>query len=207
MKRNYLLAISLILSGCSIQTNSNREVMARLDALQVELAAKPAQPRWAVANKREIDSAITQWSMARQEDAKKSESLTPEMQEKLVHYDSLQGELMRMQMKLMRNNFPGPYGHESIETNADYAALSKRVAEAKEPVAEIIQRRDRLSSELRNQYKADDLIAEYAKDRFDLVVDSSDAGFSRSGVLYQEGGEVTDITEGVLKLFREKTGR
>jgi hypothetical protein len=48
------------------------------------------------------------------------------------------------------------------------------------------------------------LIAEYVKDRFDLVVDSSDERYSRSAVLYRTTGEVLDITDAVIKLFKEK---
>ena len=43
------------------------------------------------------------------------------------------------------------------------------------------------------------------KDRFDLVVDSSDERFSHSAVLYRTSGEVLDITEGIIKLFKERT--
>jgi len=37
------------------------------------------------------------------------------------------------------------------------------------------------------------------------VVDSSDERMSRSAVLYRTNGEAQDITDGVIKLFREKS--
>jgi hypothetical protein len=43
------------------------------------------------------------------------------------------------------------------------------------------------------------LTAEYAKDRYDVVVDS------REKVIYQNTGDAIDITEGILALFKEKT--
>ena len=54
------------------------------------------------------------------------------------------------------------------------------------------------------EFSTESLIAEYARGRFDLVVDSSDEHMSRSAVLYRTNSEVLDITDGVLKLFREK---
>lgn len=49
-----------------------------------------------------------------------------------------------------------------------------------------------------NPKLVDQLVAEYAKDRFDLVVDKNDK------VLYRTAGEVPDITQGVLKHFRDR---
>ena len=43
------------------------------------------------------------------------------------------------------------------------------------------------------------MIGEYVKDRYDLVVDSSEK------VLYRSAGEVPDITEGIIAFFKEKS--
>jgi hypothetical protein len=48
------------------------------------------------------------------------------------------------------------------------------VAAAKAPLADILERRSRQASQYRGQFSTESLIAEYAKDRFDLIVDSSD---------------------------------
>lgn len=225
MKKYLMLLLCVAVAGCGHKRDSNREVLAKLDGIRAELAKQPSAPRWATANKREIEMAITQWTSAQSERAKAQEQLTPEQQQKVAQYDSLQAERGRLQMRLMQENImqqnsfphrvmrsatsvpiPPPSPFQEIETNADYAALTSKIAEAPAPIADILDRRDRLSAKLRNQYKPEGLIAEYAKDRFDLVLDSSDARFSGSPVLYQKTGEVTDITDGVIQLFKEKSG-
>ena len=79
------------------------------------------------------------------------------------------------------------------------------MAEAKAPIADVIERRNRQASQHRNRHSTDQLVAEYVKDRFGLVVDSSDEHFSSSAVLYRSADEVLDITDGVIKLFKQKT--
>jgi hypothetical protein len=205
MKLRWLLVTGLILVGCGRQEQNNREVLAKLETIQSELATNRAGPvRWAFANKREIDSAIFKWSRDKMEANKKSEALAPEVEEKVRQYEKLQSELMRKQMETMRLRLPPRAGvPEPAAPGTDIAALSNRVAEARAPIADIVDRRNRQSSQLREQFSIDKLVAEYAKERFELVVDSSDERFSRSAVLYRKG-EVPDITEGVIKLFQEK---
>jgi len=162
--------------------------------------------RWAFANKREIESAIFQWSRDKLEESRKAEAFSPETEEKIHRYESLQAQLMRKQMEMRGLKLPlrtGAIGASSPDT--DFLTLSNQVAEAKAPIADVVERRSRQGAQLREQYKIDRLISEYAKDRFDLVVDSSDERFSHSAVLYRTSGEVLDITEGVIKLFKEKT--
>ncbi len=206
MKAHLLLATVLILVGCGRQEPTQREVLATLDNLKTELAAKRSEPvRWAFANKREIDSAIFQWSQQKMEEAKKSEALAPEIEEKIRQYETLQAELTRKRIDAMRLRFPPSPGASGVAaSDPEYEALADRVAQAKAPVAEIIDARNRRASQLRDEFTADKLVAEYAKGRFDLVVDSSDQSFSRSAVLYRTAGEVLDITDGVIKLFRER---
>jgi hypothetical protein len=76
--------------------------------------------------------------------------------------------------------------------------LAKKVAEAKEPVAAIVDRRNRQAAQIREKYSVDRLAAEYAKGRYDLVVDSNEK------VLYRSAGEVPDITEGIITFLIEK---
>jgi hypothetical protein len=180
-------------------------VLTKLDAIKSELASKRAEPvRWAVVNKQQITSAIFQWSHLRMEDIKKAEALAPEIEEKIRKHDALQGELMNMRMDSMGTRFPArPGAPEPPARDKDLHALSNRVAEARAPIADIIDRRNRQAAQIRGQYSVEKLVSEYASDRFDLVVDSS--SFSRSAVLHQTDTEVLDITDGVLKLFREKT--
>jgi hypothetical protein len=107
-----------------------------------------------------------------------------------------------MQMPLPRPLRLAAYDSAPAEPSMaekEYEAMSKRVAEAKAPVAAIIDRRERQAAEYRQQYSIERLVAEYVKDRYDLVIDS------REKVLYQTAGEVTDITDGIIALFKEKT--
>jgi hypothetical protein len=209
MKTYLLLAASLILLGCNRPEQSNREVLAKLETIQNELATKQGDTvRWAFANKREIDMLVFQWSRDQIEAIKKSEALPPETEAKILEYETLKTELMHMGIppppRPLRVT-PGVARPESPQANDGYAVLSRRVAEAKAPIAAIVDRRERQAVQYRNQYSTDKLIAEYLKDRFDLIVDSSDERYSRSAVLYRTTGEVLDITDAVIKLFKEKT--
>jgi hypothetical protein len=91
MKLCLLLVTGLILVGCGRQEQNNREVLAKLETIQSELATNRAGPvRWAFANKREIESAIFKWSRDKMEANKKSEGLAPEVEEKVHEYERLQ---------------------------------------------------------------------------------------------------------------------
>jgi hypothetical protein len=201
MKTYLLLATCLIVSGCG-QEQNNREVLGKLADIKSELETRRADAvRWAFANKREIDFAVFQWSRDKMEEVAKSEALPPETEQKVRQYEALQTQLIHKEMELrgvMLRSEPSTSG----ET---YEALSNRVAAARAPIADIIARRGRQESEYRSRFSAEKLIAEYVQGRFDLVVDSSDEHISRSAVLYRTNGEVLDITEGVLQLFKEKT--
>jgi hypothetical protein len=163
--------------------------------------------RWATANKAEITTAIYQWTRAKMEQLNKSEALPPETESKIQVYEAQKLELMRMRIPLPpmpllpTRQLRLPAGFERPEapaTNLDYEAMSKRVAEAKAPIAAIVDRRERQAAQFREQYSVERLVAEYAKDRCDLVLDT------RGKVLYRSGDEVPDITEGVLTFFKEK---
>jgi hypothetical protein len=206
--RNYLLlATCLSLAGCGRHAESQREVLAKLESIKSELTTKRGNVvRWAVANKREIDSAIFQWSRSKMEEARKSEALSPEIEEKIRRYETLQAELMHKRMDAMRMRLPPRLGAPEASTpDREYETLSNRVAEARAPIADIVDRRNREASQQRDQYSTDKLIAEYVKDRFDLVVDSSDESLARSAVLYRTDAEVLNITDGIIKLFKGKT--
>lgn len=208
MKTYLLLATCMILVGCNRPEQSNREVLAKLETIKNELATKRGDTvRWGFANKREIDMIVFQWSRDKIEANKMSEALPPETEAKILEYETLKTELLRMgippPMRPLRVT-PGAVRPESPQASEGYEVLSKKVAEAKAPIATIVDRRERQAAQYRNQYSTDKLIAEYVKDRFDLIVDSSDERFSRSAVLYRTTGEVLDITDAAIKLFKEK---
>ena len=103
MKVPILLAICVFLVGCQRQESQDREILSNLAALRHELATNQAtSPRWAVVRKSDIQFAIDRWSQDRIEAAKRTETLAPEQAEKLREYESLNDQLMRIQM-------PRPY--------------------------------------------------------------------------------------------------
>ena len=206
MKTYLILTLCLVLAGCGRQQSSQHEISGQSEGLKNEATNRPETARWAFANKREIESVIFQWSRDKMEEARKAEGLSPEIEEKIRRYESLQAQLMHKQMEMRGFKLPPRAG--VIETSLpdqDILTLSNQVAEAKVPIADVVDRRSRQAAQYREQYKIDRLISEYAKDRFDLIVDSSNEHFSQSAVLYRTAGEVLDITDGVIKLFKEKT--
>lgn len=161
--------------------------------------------RWAFANKREIDSALFQWSRDKMEELKKSEALPAETEQKIREFEALQSQLMRKEMEAKGFKLPPRAGTPEVSApDENYEALSNRVVVAKESLKDILDRRGRQASQYRSQFSTENLIAEYVKNRFDLVVDSSDERMSRSSVLYRTNGEVLDITDGIIKLFKSK---
>ena len=137
------------------------------------------------------------------EEAKKAEKLSPEVEEQIRQYEELASELNQKKMEAMRSRFSAhPPGSAAPATDKDYEALTQKVAEAKAPIADIIDRRSKQASQYQSQYTTEKMIAEYVKNRFDLVVDSSSPG--GSAVLYRKSDEVLDITDGVIKLFKDE---
>ena len=138
------------------------------------------------------------------EEAKKAEKLSPEVEEQIRQYEVLAAELNKKEMEMrMKNEFPAQRPGSAAPTgDKDYDALTQKVAEAKAPITDIIDRRSRQSMQYYSQYTTEKLVAEYVTNRFDLVVDSSSPG--GSAVLYRKSDEVLDITDGVIKLFKEE---
>jgi hypothetical protein len=209
MKTYLLLATCLLLAGCGRQEQNHREVMSKLDAMTGQLSKGTAQVRWAIANKSEITTFIYKWSRDKMEQIKKTEALPPETEARISEYEALRMELLQMRMPPTRPlRAPSESAHpEPSAADKEYEAMSKRVTEAKAAIAAIVDHRERQAAQFREQYSIERLIAEYVKDRFDLVVDSSDERFSRSPVLYRTAGEVTDITEGIITLMKAKAAQ
>jgi len=209
MKPITFLAVALLLAGCGKQDAADREVLSQLASLKSELAAHQSQPiRWATADKRAIESAVNEWNRQQAEAAKSQENLTPEQLDQVRNYEALSAQLMNKRFGQRR--FAGlmpPGGPGNAESDKDYEALAHKVEAAQAPIADILKRRAEIYSKISDQHKVEQLIAEYAKDRFDLVVDSSEAGFNRSAVLYSHAGESLDITQGVIKLFQDKIAK
>ncbi len=84
--------------------------------------------------------------------------------------------------------------------------IANRVAEAKAPVAAIVERRAELTTKYHGSQLLTQLVADYVKQKehYDLVVDTSHDYSSSRSVLYHTAGEVPDITEGVIQFFRDR---
>jgi len=204
MRKYLLLLACLVFAGCSREDAPRAEVVNKLESLDARMAAveklatNTQTVRWAFANRSEISTALYVWSQAKLDEANKAEKLPPEVQEKISQYEALNGQLMHLRMPYPRMVMrPGEVQEPTAEDKA-YAALAKKVADAKEPVAEIIDRRNREAMRLREVYSVERVVGEYVKGRYDLVVDANEK------VLYRAAGEIPDITEGVLRFFREK---
>ncbi|MGZ4963328.1 MAG: hypothetical protein ACXWBP_10335 [Limisphaerales bacterium] len=186
MKNLLLIVTCVVLLGCN-----NRPV-----------AEKPIH--WALVNKHEIDMAIFKWSQARVQEASKAEDVSPEMEQQLRRYDSLR---MQLTLKEARRGIPlrQPRGTATAPEPKDeeYETLAKQVEQAKAPIAGVLARRDQLMAKYHDVYTTEKLVSEYAKGRFELVVDSGWGG-SKTSVLFSAGGEVLDITAGVLESFDTK---
>lgn len=193
----------LVLAGCAQKADYSPEMLAELKAIRSELVnGRTNTVRWAFANKSEIDTAILQWSNERMEEVKKADLLAPEVEETIRKYEALQSELLRKQMEARGFKMPQRMGMtDDPAAGMDLETLSKKVADAKAPIAEILERRGRQAAEYRAQYSTDQLITEYVGNRYDLVVDTA------GKVLFRSAGEVPDITEGILAFFKEKTRR
>ncbi len=201
MKTHLLLLVCLALAGCGRQDDNNHEVLSRLDAIKSELAAKQAAPvRWATANRTEIMIAITAWSSGKMNEIKKTDALSPEIEEKFRHYQTLESEFGRAQMTRRMRTISAMPGYERRAlSDEEFLALSNKVVEAREPVAELATRRQRQNADFQRQFSIEKLIGEYARGRFDLVLDSNEKP------LFRSPSEVPDITQGVIALLNEKT--
>lgn len=99
---------------------------------------------------------------------------------------------------------PGPTGEEK-----EYEALVKRVAEAKAPVAKVVERRAEITTKYHASKFLEQLVADYVKQKehLDVVVDASNDYSSSRSVLYRSAAEVPDITDGILQFFHEREKR
>jgi predicted ATP-dependent endonuclease of OLD family len=194
-------------------------MQAQLDAMKTELAAIRASMlspsnhtsmRWATASRQDINMAVGQWNgnKAREKQKAWMDALAPDVQEKIRKYDILQSTFMQMQMAM---NNPGMFGHHPLPPNfartppteSEFEAMSNRVEEAKKPIGDILEQRDQMQADYNHEDDTvDQLVAEYVKGQYDLVVDSS---FPNKSVLFSSGANVPDITRGVIKLFKEET--
>jgi hypothetical protein len=218
VKTYLLLATCLVCAGCINYAPNTRDLQVQLDSIKTELAAiqvstQPAtnhtSMRWATANKQDINMAVMQWrgNKARERREAWVNTLPPDVQEKLRTYESLQSKFMQMQMAMNNSRMfahrPQPPNFSMTPpSESDFLAMSNRVEEARAPIAGILEHRDQMQAGYRDDDDTvEQLVAEYVQDRYDLVVDS---GYQNRNILFRTGSDVPDITESVIKLFKEK---
>jgi hypothetical protein len=93
MKPLLILALGLAVTACR-QEAPHPEILARLKAVETELAKRPAPVRWATADRSKISSALYARSREKMEELKQTEKLSPDQAAKVAEYDALHRELM-----------------------------------------------------------------------------------------------------------------
>jgi len=187
----------------AIQTDT-----ARLPGMQTDMAAalallqkRDATVRIAYVDGNRLNTLTAAWRQRRIDEAMAKLALTPEVKAQLEAYDRALAQFNAWAMSRQRNDprMPPMGNMAGLRSDPEYQPHLDAVDQARAPVAEIVERRNRLQSETR--YPVGDLIAEYVNDRFDLVLDRSWGGQS---VLYSRAKEIPDITEGVVALLESK---
>ena len=233
MKIHLLLLTGLLAAGCHQESNQG-ELTARLKSLETEIAKMPrsAPVRWAIADREKIQSVLNAHAQAQSAALEKAEGVSPEIRAKLAEYETLNRELMEKWQLSLPTRFvptrtlrplpnlsdftvppvapaaapptiPSP-PEVSAEAKA-YAALGERVAAAKAPVAHIVDRRLKLFAKYHGHEFLEQLVSEYAKGRYDLVVEANGRTSSERSVLYNSAaGPPVDLTEEIIKSFRER---
>ncbi len=233
MKIHLLLFVSLLAIGCR-EGNNQDELLARLKTLEAEVAKLPRSTpvRWAIVDREKIKTILATHAQTQSAALEKAESMSPEIRAKIAEYETLNRELMdRWQFSLPTRfvqtrplrPFPNvsdfvdpplgpsvapPTNPSPPEVSAEakaYAALRERVAAAKAPVAHIVDRRLQLFAKYHGREFLEQLISEYAKGRYDLVVEANGRTSSERSVLYNgAAGPPHDLTEEIIKFFRER---
>ncbi len=139
--------------------------------------------RWACANRSEISTVIYQWTAAKTAESRAAENLSPEVKAKVDAYEVLENQLNRMRFSHSELTGPrtpaarpGQAPEEPTAVQKEYNELYKKVAEAKQPVAYIIDQRQRESTRLSQEYSVENVVAGYAKGKYDVVAESTLAG-------------------------------
>lgn len=223
----FLLAISLVSARAA---EGNPDVNARLKALEEKVARLSGQapPRWATVDHDRLRKAIYALGREKLEAHKQAEKLTPEQAAQVENYELLNQQLLRMPpfaptfpprssalVPLPPTNLTGgqppkpapvvpPPAPASSGPDKDRDQLVQRVAEAKAPIAAIVERRNQINTHYILGGFLEKLVADYAKSRFDLVVNAESRYSSERTILYRASVSAPDITDELLNLLRER---
>ncbi len=223
----FLLATSLMSAAAA---EGNSDINARLKALEDQVArlAGQAPPRWATVDRDRLRTAIYALGREKLEAHKQTEKLTPEQAAEIEKYEQLNQQLLRLPLRqfslpvrsavlppLPPANLTGgqaprlaaavpPPTKAANEADAEREELALRVAEAKAPVAAIIDRRSQISMRYNTSDFLEKLVADYVKGRFDLVVNVDSRYSGDRTILYRASVNAPDITDELMLLLRER---
>jgi hypothetical protein len=205
-----LLAGSL---GSVCAADGTLDVNARLKAPEdkVERLAGQAPPRYAAVDRDRLGNAILAHGREKLEAHKQSEKLTPVQAAQIEKYEKLNLQLLRLDDNLMRQlvRLPPlvvpPLAPPTNDAGKEREELARRVAEAKVPVATIVDRRSHITARYNTGDFLERLIADYVKGRFDHVVNAEPRHNSGGRtIFFRTTVAATDITDELLQFFRER---
>jgi hypothetical protein len=222
-----LLAGLLRSAGTAAETP---DVNARLKALEDKVARLAGQtpPRWATVDRDRLRNAIHALGREKLEAHKQAEKLTPEQVAQIEKYEELNQQLLRLPLRqysppgrsallppLPPANLTGGQPAQALavvsapakaESDADKEReeLARRVAEAKAPVATIVDRRSQITARYYAGEFLTSLVADHVRGRFDLVVEVDSRYSSDRTILYRASVNAPDITDELLQFLRER---
>ena len=227
-----LLLVLLAALLCSARAaDGNLDVNARLKALEDKVArlAEQTPPRWATVDRDRLRNAIHALGREKLETHKQAEKLTPEQVMQVEKYEELNQQLLRLPLRQysspvraallppmppanltggqapqLVSAIPPPPGKAANEADKEREELARRVAEAKAPVATIVDRRSQITARYYAGEFLTNLIADHVKGRFDLVVDADSRYSSDRTILYRAAVNAPDITDELLQFLRER---
>jgi hypothetical protein len=175
------------LSQASISEGLSRRV-ERINEAQVKEA--PAC-RWAYLDKYKVERAVGDMLKSASLPAEQDPTKNPELAGKLAEYNQINGRLMQRNMPVPRSVIT-----ENISPEQE-AQMTKRMEELRVPLAPY------LANEQKG-YKTREAVVknalrDFAKDRFDLIVDRS---FGEHGIDYKAEIPVLDVTEQLIEFIR-----
>lgn len=222
--------LALCLCACEKSGPTNVEIAGSLKALDEKLdaiskriesveAEAGATPKWAVADGNRIRSEISMWNSKKTSEQRVEFVVPPELADAYAIYTGLSRQLGRKRDALMREKrqelekvlggdsrrhggYPMFDGHDLETDDPEYHKLVDEVEAARIPVESILNRKSPPSYE--SKYTKENLIREYAKGKFEIVVDVS---FENRDQVYSADSERLDITQAVIDLFESKPDR
>lgn len=206
MKQIFFGLFCLSLCGCGFTEKQRPESDGRLDALskkldviQAAVQSRGVPVRWAYLNRARFTALTADWNRRKLEEAEQNENFAPEVREKLAEFDRLNEQLRKMQQNAVQTRTSGSAPVPPLTSNPEFLELRSKVVELSNQLADVLKHRAQLQAHLR--YPLEALVAEYARGRYDLVLDNSQGA---PYIVLHENVEVPDITEAIIRLLKQK---